>query len=324
MDTDQGESQSLEVPSVDSRVTDLAARFRSMPTSDVPVEREEAPAEVEQEGSTTTETLAEHADSTPVEELIEVDYEGAKVKVPSKVKDALLRQADYTRKTQEVAEVRRTAERELAMVRQQMQLSAQLAPAMGQLANMDAQLRQIHEQLSPDLEVNDPLRYSTLGTKLNTLLMQRQQFAQGLQQHHMQLMQNMQQGQSKMLQERAQAELPKVKAVIKDFSPETGKELLEYAKNTGYSQEEIESISFSAPGVISLWKAREYDRMQKAKPVRKVVQNLPPVAKPGARGAVQSEQSARVKETEAAWRKGGGKDPHLLASLLHARTRRIK
>ena len=319
MDTDQGASQSPEA-SVDSRLSDLATRFRALPEAP-----QESPQEEVVEQEVQAEVVAEAETPEPEgqpEELVEVDYEGELVKVSPKVKDALLRQSDYTRKTQEVAQQRKAVEQGWQQLQQTFRLSEQLAPALGQLSTMDAQIKGIHEQLTPDLEQTDPIRYSTLGTKLNTLLYQRQQFAQGLQGHQQQLMQAMQQQKQRAAHERLQDALPKVKSAIKDFSPEVGKALAEYAKNTGYSQEEIETISFSAPGVISLWKAREYDRMQSAKPrVQKQVANLPPVAKPGARNAVGTEQSVRMKETMQDWKKGGGKNADQLASILRQRTR---
>lgn len=51
-------------------------------------------------------------------EVEEVDFEGKKYAVPKDIKDALLRQADYTRKTQEVAETRKQLEARAAEVRQ--------------------------------------------------------------------------------------------------------------------------------------------------------------------------------------------------------------
>jgi hypothetical protein len=314
---DQGEIQS-EAPSVETRLTDLADRLRSTPTSDVPVEPVQE--EVAQAAEDVTAEVPLEEPQGQTDELVEVDYEGIKVSVPEKVKDALLRQADYTRKTQEVSQQRKALEQGWQQLQQVSQLSGQLAPALGQLANMDAQIKGIHEQLTPDLEANDPIRYSTLGTKLNTLLYQRQQFQQGLQGHQQQLMQAMQQQKQQAMQGRLQEALPKVKSAIKDFSPDVAKQLAEYAKNTGYSQEEIEAISFSAPGVISLWKAREYDRLQSAKPkVQKQVANLPPVAKPGARNAVGTEANVRLKETMQDWKKGGGKNADQLASILYQR-----
>ena len=46
------------------------------------------------------------------EEAEEVDFEGKKYLVAKELKDALLRQSDYTRKTQEVAETRKQIEAE--------------------------------------------------------------------------------------------------------------------------------------------------------------------------------------------------------------------
>ena len=46
----------------------------------------------------------------PPPELEEVEHEGKKYQIPKPLKGALLMQADYTRKTQEVAEQRRAVE----------------------------------------------------------------------------------------------------------------------------------------------------------------------------------------------------------------------
>ena len=51
-------------------------------------------------------------DSTPEE--LEVEFEGKTYKVSPEIKDALLRQADYTKKTMEVAEQRKAYEAKIA------------------------------------------------------------------------------------------------------------------------------------------------------------------------------------------------------------------
>ena len=60
--------------------------------------------EIEGEGDEETEEGEGETDTA------EVELNGEKYKVPAALKDAFLMQADYTRKTQEVAEVRKTAE----------------------------------------------------------------------------------------------------------------------------------------------------------------------------------------------------------------------
>jgi chorismate mutase len=185
---------------------------------------------------------------------------------------------------------------------------------------MDSQIQAIYAQLTPDLEANDPIRFNTLGTRFSLLMNQRQNLAQHIGQQKQQLTQSMESARQQAMQERLTEALPKVKSAIKDFGPETAKQISDYAKNTGFSSEELEHISFSAPAVISLWKAQEYDRMQAAAKANKPkLQSLPPVAKPGARPAQNSEQSARMKETTQAWKKGGGKDASALASILRQR-----
>src|SRR5712671_4095938 len=47
-------------------------------------------------------------------DTVEVEYDGKTYQLPPELKDALLRQADYTRKTQEVAQNRKALEAEKA------------------------------------------------------------------------------------------------------------------------------------------------------------------------------------------------------------------
>lgn len=318
--SDQGEIQS---PSVESRLTAVADRFRSV--QEHPEQQEQTPTE---EASTTEGEEAPQSEATEGSEaqaqtdaeLAEVEYEGKTHKVPGEIKDAILRHADYTRKTQEVAERRRAVEQRESMLMQTLQLSEQLAPAFGQLSQMDQQIQSIRQQLSPQLRQHDPLAYNTLVADLSMLQQDRQQFAQGIEGERQKLVQNMEQARKAAMHERLQDALPKVQSAIKNFGPQTAKQISEFAKSQGFSQEELEHISFSAPAVISLWKANEYDRIQAAKQkAQPKMGNLPPVAKPGARGALETEQSARQKETLQDWKKGGGKNADQLASILRQR-----
>jgi len=61
-------------------------------------------------------------DGQPEDDTEEVDWDGAKYRVPKPLKDALLRQADYTRKTQELADQRRTVEQHFTSLTQQAEL----------------------------------------------------------------------------------------------------------------------------------------------------------------------------------------------------------
>ena len=59
----------------------------------------------------------------PEDDTEEVDWDGAKYRIPKALKPGLLMQADYTRKTQELAEQRRTVEQHAQALTQQAQLA---------------------------------------------------------------------------------------------------------------------------------------------------------------------------------------------------------
>ena len=91
-------------------------------------------------------------DGNPIEvvedDTEEIDLEGVKYRVPKALKDGYLRQADYTRKTQEVAEARRTADAEIQQrrqaIEQQAEMQSKTLEERVQLATFDAQLEQFN------------------------------------------------------------------------------------------------------------------------------------------------------------------------------------
>jgi hypothetical protein len=76
----------------------------------------------------------------PAEEVDEIERNGTKYKVPKALTPELMMQADYTRKTQELAEARRTLE---ATAAQQAQVSRETLQLRGLGVQIDAQLAEI-------------------------------------------------------------------------------------------------------------------------------------------------------------------------------------
>ena len=75
----------------------------------------------------------------------EIEYEGKKYKVAKELKDAFLRNADYTRKTQEVAEQRRQIEAMRAQVEQSRAATDEELNKRGELAQIKATLAQYEQ-----------------------------------------------------------------------------------------------------------------------------------------------------------------------------------
>ena len=92
----------------------------------------------------TPEADAEGApdEGQPEDDTEEVDWDGAKYRVPKPLKDALLRQADYTRKTQELAEQRRTVEQHFTALTQQAELQQATLEHRVNLRTVEQQLQQ--------------------------------------------------------------------------------------------------------------------------------------------------------------------------------------
>lgn len=84
----------------------------------------------------------EETEPTPEpEDLEEFDWDGKKVKGPKGLKDGLLRQADYTRKTQEIAETRRELEERAQRIDQQSKAGEEEMNARAALISIDSDLK---------------------------------------------------------------------------------------------------------------------------------------------------------------------------------------
>lgn len=88
---------------------------------------------------TTTDEQAQDAGTQTEEETDELEYEGKKYRVPKALKPGWMMQADYTRKTQEVAEQRKALDAQRA---QHSQTDGEIFEARAAIVALDKQLAQ--------------------------------------------------------------------------------------------------------------------------------------------------------------------------------------
>lgn len=113
-------------------------------TSDATGVAEEAQAQGDQTDGDDTETDAEaEASAEADDDTEEIDHDGERYRVPKALKDAFLRQADYTRKTQEVAETRKALEAWQGQVEQQAKAVAETMDQRVKLAMVTTQIDQM-------------------------------------------------------------------------------------------------------------------------------------------------------------------------------------
>jgi len=203
----------------------------------------------------------ESTDSPPelASDLAEVEYEGAKYQVPAKIKDALMRQDDYTRKTQELSSLRKDTEhaRELAIQRQlDASFGESVATETDQLKMIDTYLSQVSQKvdwanmttdqiLRQKLEIDDlKERRAALKSGIDS---KRNEFNQGVK--------------AKLDELRGKAREQASKS-IPGFSEETEKAVREYAKAEGLSDQEVENVLLDPRSYRLLWKAAQFDKVQ--------------------------------------------------------------
>ena len=205
----------------------------------------------------------------------EIDYEGEKFKVPKKLKDAFLRQQDYTRKTQETAEIKRQVEARDAEIKahfeqRQAQFQAQAEfhqkhiNDVAKVVSIDERLVQLANIDWDAIETADPMQAVKLNRQVQQLQLQKQEIVGRLNQAQQQQTFERQQLTARQQQEVArqqEASRRELEVAIKGFStPEVRAQLLDTAKAMGYRDEEIANIS--DPRFVKLVnKAAQYDRL---------------------------------------------------------------
>ena len=248
-------------------------------------------AEPQDEAEETSEEVEgeeeEAEEEAPRDEKFVVKVDGKEIEVP---KDELIRgyqrEADYTRKTQKLAEERKLVESEFLQVRGEREQYAQI---LGQLQ----QKLQEFEPQEPDwnrLEVEDPTEYARQWTSHQ----RRQQQKMAVQAEQARLQQLYQAETQKQIQAVLAQETARLKEKIPEWSsPEKakseGKALLEYGQALGFSEQELNGITDSR-ALLALHKAWKYDQMMSKRPeFQAKIKKAPKMASPGSAGSVGSK-----------------------------------
>lgn len=215
----------------------------------------------------------EGTDNEPEPEFAEVEYDGKQYKLPPELKDALLRQQDYTRKTQEVAEIRKQAEATLQAVSAVTQEERQ---AQVQLGIIDAQIADYNSIDWDTWEQTDPQSANRAWRQFQQLQMQRQGAVQSYTQAQQQRAFLEQQETAKRLEQGA----AEVRAKIPDWSPDKARALVDFGQQAyGLTQAELSAID-DPRMIIALHDAYQFRQQQKTRQAAaKVQDNIKPTAK---------------------------------------------
>ena len=248
-------------------------------------------------GEETSEEQSEESEESEEQEqpqTFTVKVDGKEVDVTlDELQKGYSRTQDYTRKTQQIAEVRKQVEQETQAVRAERQQYAQL------LGALQAQLQSSEPQVDLERLYNeDPIEW----VRQKEVLRERQEKAYAIQAEQQRLSYVGQQEQQRAMQEHLESQKDALLAALPEWKdPKKAKAekalVLESAKSVGFSDDDLKSV-YDHRLVLLLRKAAMYDQMvSKRQGIKPVVNNGPRPAKPGAAGRVSTNtESTRAKQ----------------------------
>ena len=247
---------------------------------------ESAPAEALAPSNLPNEVDTGISDEVVTPETDDEEYEVAseKYRIPKtlaahlkELEQGSLRQDDYTRKTQSVAEEKRAIEARAQQLQQREQFQQQHVQAVAKVMAIDEQLAKYQALDWNGLTDADPVQALKLDRQMRELQMQKTQLVNGIEQSQQQMSQAQQQAIARQRQE-AVAQLQRE---IKGFgTPEVAKELFE--TGTKYGIKENEWANLDDPRLYRLIDiARKYDKLvsQKTTEARPQVAEAKPITR---------------------------------------------
>ena len=224
-----------------------------------------------------------------------VKVDGKEVEVTlEELQKGYSRTQDYTRKTQQIAEMRKATEAELQAVRAERQQYAQLLSALSEQVKTAAEPQIDWDRLYQE----DPIEY----VRQREVMRENREKAAAIQAEQARLAQLSQQEQMQQLQALKAKESEKlIEALPAWKDPAKAKAekamLVEFGQKMGFTPQELGNI-FDHRVVLALRKAALYDQMQaKRQGIKPVTNNGPKPAKPGAAGRVsQMSESVRANQ----------------------------
>ena len=214
------------------------------------------------------------------------------------------RTADYQKKTQSLAEQRKSVEAERVKIDE----AAKTRDVYAQRLQVIEQLlsTQDTENLQ-ELKDSDPIAYAIKVAERS----ERDKQLQAVQAERQRVSQEQQALQGQRLHQHIQSEQEKLKAAIPEFKDDAKAEVIRrdirsYAKSIGFSDQELSQV-YDSRAVQTLYKAMQYEKLVAGKAgATKKVASAPKTLKPGTSNPQSSEQEAQKKDF-AQLRKTGNK-----------------
>ena len=233
---------------------ELALETESAAPETVEVEETQAVEEASDE-----ETVASEEEAGEPEEgsqFVSVEYDGQEYEVPPQLKDALLRQSDYTQKTQSLAEQKKAVEAQAAAIQQQSELQQQTIEDVAAVKAIDQQIEQYNALNWDELYNQDVGQASALDRQKRELESQRQNTINRLNDNQAKALENQRAEHARVVEEGQKV----LKKEIDNWTPELAQTIAAYGVSQGLNEQAVASIT-DPVHVKLIDKARRYDEL---------------------------------------------------------------
>ena len=231
---------------------------------------------------------AETAAETPQPEYVSVEYDGEEYEVPPQLKDALLRQSDYTQKTQSLAEQRKAVQAAAAHLEQQQQFQQQTFEDAAAIKAIDQQIEQYKTLNWQELYNQDTAQASILNHQKQELESQRQQLENRLKENQTKALESQRVEHARILEEGQKV----LKKEIENWNPQLAQTIAEYGISQGLDEAAVARI-VDPVHVKLIDKARRYDEL-----VAKQKAAMPKAEPPKSAVKVKGKRASATKDPD--------------------------
>jgi hypothetical protein len=188
------------------------------------------------------------------DEFEDHDFDGIKLKVPKgkaqEIQDALMRNGDYTKKTQEIAEIRKKAEQTVAEYEQRQKEDATFSKGLFHLEMIDADLKSRYDYFSsPEykaLQTEDPFAAQAKWNEFQVTKEQRATFAGALQRMHQERNSKLAEAQKAEEAEasKRKEQLPReIAKIVPGWNADKAAKVKDFGAKLGYAPEALDSTT---------------------------------------------------------------------------------
>lgn len=204
------------------------------------------------------------ADEPAEEEFVDIEFDGKVYAVPPELKEAFARQSDYTQKTQALAAERKETEvlRATALQAQKQQEFAQSIQAeAGQLQTLDWQIQQYREYMRANVDTLSGNDLEKIRFHIEDAKAKKEELTASLQNKWNEHQQAQQQAEKELLAKSTDV----LRSKISGWSEAEEKAVIDYARQNGFSDDEVKYARFDPRQLLLAHKAMRFDKLQEGK-----------------------------------------------------------